>query len=44
MRTRLADGVGAAGLHVAGVATRALYTLIRIGAVAVGLAAWHCRH
>ena len=46
MRTRRADGVGAAGLHVARVAARALHTLVRVGTVAVGLAArqrGHCK-
>jgi len=44
MQTRLADGVGAAGLHVARVAARALPTLVRVGAVAVRLTARHRRH
>jgi hypothetical protein len=44
MQARLADGVGAAGFHVAGVAARALHTLVRVGAVAVRLTARHRRH
>jgi hypothetical protein len=44
MQARLADGVGAAGFHVARVAARALHTLVRVGAVTVRLTARHCRH
>ncbi len=44
MQAGLADGVGAAGFHVARVAARALHTFVRVGAVAVRLTARHRRH
>jgi hypothetical protein len=44
MRPRLANGVGAARLHVTCVTTRAFHTLVRVGTVAVRLAARHGGH
>ena len=44
MQSRLADGVSAARFHVAGIAARAVNTLVRVGALKVRLAGWSGCH